>query len=85
MEKKRKEIFLSEQPVSNPELLFPNILITPLHCQVDPPKLRKNRDYSMKSAHDLFYLRIAEHRVSAAYEWVLNASQRVNKNRLKTN
>ena len=40
-------------------------------------------DYSMKNAHDLFYLQIAEHLVSAAYEWVLNASQRVNNNRLK--
>ena len=66
---KKKGIFVSEHPVSNPKLLFPNIVITPLHYKVDPPKVRKNRDYSMKSAH----------------EWVLNASQRVNNNRLKTN
>jgi len=29
------------QPVSNPEPVFPNIHLTPLHFQVDPPNLHK--------------------------------------------
>ena len=43
------------------------IPIAPLHYQVNPPKLRNKRDYSMESAHEgFYYLRIAMHQVSAA-------------------
>ena len=32
---------------SNPELVFPNIPIAPLHYQADPQRARKNRGYSL--------------------------------------
>ena len=33
--------YVSKLPVSNPEPLFPNISLIPLHYRVDPPNCRK--------------------------------------------
>lgn len=38
---KEKRKFVCNHPASNPELLFPNIPLLPLHYQADPPSLRK--------------------------------------------